>query len=90
MTHQTICFTLNGRPVEIFVDPGRRLADVLREDLGLIGAKIGCNAGQCGACTVLFDDRPICSCIISAAQATGRTVLTVEGLMERAAKARVS
>ena len=80
MIQQSISFTLNGMPTEISVDPLRRLADVLREDLDLIGTKIGCNAGHCGACTILFDGRQACSCMISAAQAMGRDVVTVEGL----------
>jgi aldehyde oxidoreductase len=59
---------------------GKRLADVLRDDLKLTGTKIGCNAGDCGACTVLLDDQQVCSCLVPAAQAQGRQVLTVEGL----------
>ena len=59
---------------------GKRLADVLRDDLKLTGTKIGCNAGDCGACTVLLDDKQVCSCLVPAAQAQGRKVLTVEGL----------
>ena len=82
MIRQAIHFTLNGKRTEIFVDPLRRLADVLREDLDLIGTKIGCNAGHCGACTILLDGHQACSCMISVAQATGRDVVTVEGLME--------
>jgi aldehyde oxidoreductase len=82
MIQQSIRFTLNGKPTEISVDPLRRLADVLREDLDLIGTKIGCNAGHCGACTILFDGRQACSCMISAAQAIGRDIVTVEGLTE--------
>jgi aerobic-type carbon monoxide dehydrogenase small subunit (CoxS/CutS family) len=77
---QQIVFTVNGRRVEVFVDPVRRLADVLREDIGLIGTKIGCNAGDCGACTVRLDGRQVCACMVSAAQVTGREVVTVEGL----------
>ena len=59
---------------------GKRLADVLRDDLKLTGTKIGCNAGDCGACTVLLDGQQVCSCLVPAAQAQGREVLTVEGL----------
>ena len=75
-----IAFTLNTRAVEIEGDPGRRLADVLREALGLTGTKIGCNAGDCGACTVLLDDRQVCACLVPLGQVAGRRVLTVEGL----------
>ncbi len=83
---QLVAFTLNGRRAEVHVDPVRRLADVLREDLGLTGTKIGCNAGDCGACTVRLDGRQVCSCLVSAAQAQGRDVLTIEGLEASALK----
>ena len=63
--------------------PDARLADVLRDGLGLTGTKIGCNAGDCGACTVLLDGRQVCSCLTAAAQAEGRKVVTVEGLASR-------
>ena len=82
MTQQSIHFTLNGKATDVTVNPLQRLADVLRENLHLIGTKIGCNAGDCGACTILFDGRQACSCMISAAQADGRDIVTVEGLME--------
>src|SRR5215468_4416348 len=77
---QQVAFTLNGRRVEIYVDPVRRLADLLREDLGLTGTKVGCNAGDCGACTVRLDGRQVCACMVAAAQLQGRAVVTVEGL----------
>lgn len=84
MTHQpsrqSLNFTVNGRAATVTVDPLRRLADVLREDLGLTGTKIGCNAGDCGACTVLLDGQQVCSCLVPAGQAAGRQVRTVEGL----------
>ena len=75
-----ISFTLNGHAAEITSDPVRRLAHVLRDELGLTGTKIGCDAGDCGACTVLIDGRQVCSCMTPAAQAAGREVTTVEGL----------
>ncbi len=75
-----VTFTVNGRAREVHVDPVRRLADVLREDLGLTGTKVGCNAGDCGACTVLLDGRQVCACMVPAAQVGGRAVTTVEGL----------
>ncbi|HEY1411853.1 MAG TPA: (2Fe-2S)-binding protein, partial [Rhodopila sp.] len=77
---ERIRFTLNGQPVEIQADPMLRLADVLRDTLGLTGTKIGCNAGDCGACTVLLDERQVCACLLPIARVEGRTVLTVEGL----------
>ena len=61
-------------------NPAKRLSDVLRDDLGLTGTKIGCNAGDCGACTVLVDGKQVCSCLTAVAQVGGRAVTTVEGL----------
>lgn len=75
-------FRLNGRPVEVEVPPGRRLLDLLREDLGLIGTKEGCGEGECGACTVLVDGKPRLSCLTLAIQVEGKDVLTVEGLAQ--------
>jgi len=80
-----LALTVNGRASVVETAPARRLADVLREDLGLTGTKIGCNAGDCGACTVLLDGAQICACLVSAAQAQGRSILTVEGLTESGA-----
>jgi len=75
----TLSFRVNGRPVEA-VAPGRRLLDVLREDIGLTGTKEGCGEGECGACTVLVDGKPRLSCLTAAIQVEGRDVLTIEGL----------
>jgi carbon-monoxide dehydrogenase small subunit len=75
-------FRLNGRPVEVEAPPGRRLLDLLREDLGLIGTKEGCGEGECGACTVLVDGKPRLSCLTLAIQVEGKEVLTVEGLAQ--------
>jgi len=73
--------TVNGRRVSLASStPGRRLSDVLREELGLRGTKVGCNAGDCGACTVLVDGEPVYSCLTPAIQMAGRSVITVEGL----------
>jgi len=76
----TAQFTLNGQQTTIRSLPTRRLSDLLREELRLTGTKIGCDAGDCGACTVLLDGEPVCACLVPAAQVTGRTVTTVEGL----------
>ena len=76
----TVAFTVNGKAVSVEAPPLRRLADALRDDLGLTGTKVGCNAGDCGACTVLLDGAQVCSCMVSLAQAAGRSVETVEGL----------
>ena len=75
-----VAFTLNGKTASVEAAPSRRLAHVLREDLGLTGTKIGCDAGDCGACTILLDGRQVCSCMIPTAQAGGRDIVTVEGL----------
>ncbi len=76
----TIAFTVNGRDAMIEAEPMARLSDVLRLQLGLTGVKVGCEAGDCGACTVLIDGAQICACMVPAAQADGRRIETVEGL----------
>ncbi len=73
-------FTLNGRATDWEGAPVTRLAAALRDDLGLTGTKIGCDAGDCGACTVLLDGRQVCSCLVAMGQVEGRSVETVEGL----------
>ncbi|MEW6276367.1 MAG: (2Fe-2S)-binding protein [Bacillota bacterium] len=72
--------TINNRPVDLLIAPNRRLLDVLREDLGLTGTKEGCGEGECGACTVLLDGRPVNSCLVLAPEASGRQITTIEGL----------
>lgn len=71
---------VNGAQRTVAANPSRRLSDVLRSDLGLTGTKVGCNAGDCGACTVLLDGKQVCSCMVSLGQSVGRKVVTVEGL----------
>jgi aerobic-type carbon monoxide dehydrogenase small subunit (CoxS/CutS family) len=73
---------VNGRPASPG-DPGKRLLDFLREDLDLTGAKEGCGMGECGACTVLVDGEPVCSCLVLVGQIAGADVVTAEGLAER-------
>jgi CO/xanthine dehydrogenase Mo-binding subunit/aerobic-type carbon monoxide dehydrogenase small subunit (CoxS/CutS family) len=75
-------FTVNGGDVEVAAAPATRLSSVLRDDLGLTGTKIGCDAGDCGACTVLLDGDQVCACLTPIAQVAGRRVTTVEGLSE--------
>ncbi|WP_062351372.1 (2Fe-2S)-binding protein [Herbidospora yilanensis] len=73
--------TVNGAPMTADdVWPGESLLYVLRERLGLPGAKNACEQGECGSCTVYLDGRPVCACLVAAGQAEGREVLTVEGL----------
>ena len=81
----SIAFSVNGKSVTTAVSPVERLSKVLREHLGLMGTKVGCDAGDCGACTVLLDGKPVCSCLIAAGQIEGQEVTTVEGLAARAA-----
>ncbi len=76
---QALSMSVNGRQVEVH-SPARRLSDTLRDELGLTGTKIGCNAGDCGACTVLLDGEQVCACLTATGQCVGRTVTTVEGL----------
>jgi len=75
-----IQMTVNGELVEAAVEPNRTLLQFLREDLGLTGTKHGCGLGDCGACTVILDGKPVNSCLVLAVQARGRDVLTIEGL----------
>lgn len=77
---------INGKPVALRFPPGRRLLDVLREDLGLTGSKEGCGEGECGACTVVVDNEPVVSCLIPAGQlADGAEILTIEGIERKRA-----
>jgi aerobic-type carbon monoxide dehydrogenase small subunit (CoxS/CutS family) len=76
----TFEFTVNAKAARVVASPDRALLDVLREELDLTGTKYGCGEGECGACTVLLDGVAIRSCITSIAAASGRTVLTIEGL----------
>jgi aerobic-type carbon monoxide dehydrogenase small subunit (CoxS/CutS family) len=76
----TISFVLNGSAVETRCAPHERLLDLLRGPLGHTGTKEGCGAGECGACTVLVDGRPVNSCLYPALEVEGRTVTTIEGL----------
>ena len=73
---------VNGKPVEIGIDPRESLADTLRERLGLTSVKKGCEVGECGACTVLVDGEAIDSCIYLSVWVEGKKILTVEGLQD--------
>lgn len=80
MTSQAIALTLNGRPRTVAVAPHHTLLEVLRDDLGLTGAKECCLVGECGACTVLLDGQSVDSCLVLAIEADGAAVTTIEGL----------
>jgi aldehyde oxidoreductase len=77
-----VCFVLNDQCVELVVPPTTRLTKILRELIGVVGTKNGCDAGDCGACTVLLDGRPVCACLVAAGQLAGRSVTTIEALAQ--------
>mgnify|MGYP001245931821 CR=1 FL=1 len=79
---QVVTLTVNGESHEVLIESRRTLADVLREDIGLTGTKLGCEHGVCGACTVLLDDSAVRSCLIFAVQAQDTEISAVEGLAE--------
>ncbi|APE43509.1 aldehyde oxidase [Sulfitobacter alexandrii] len=76
--HDAITLMIEGAPRRVRTAPGRRLSEVLREDLNLKSVKVGCDAGDCGACTVLIDGRQECACLVPARQADGRRIETLE------------
>src|SRR5258708_15578495 len=86
---QRIAFRVNGRAVSVSSSPVQRLSRVLREELGLTGTKVGCDAGDCGACTVLLDGDPVCACLVATGQVEGCEVTTVEGLSDTSVGARL-
>jgi carbon-monoxide dehydrogenase small subunit len=71
---------VNGKNHELAVDANQTLVDLLRYDLGLTGTKKGCGTGECGSCTVIFNGKPVNSCLVLAIQANGAEILTIEGL----------
>jgi len=83
----TFVLLVNGERHDVEATGDRRLVDVLRDDLGLLGTKLACGEGACGACCVLLDDRPVASCILVARAAEGHAVTTIEGLSGAAADA---
>jgi carbon-monoxide dehydrogenase small subunit len=82
MKSSFVSFALNGHEMELLVEPGRRLVDVLRDQCGATGTKNGCSQGTCGACTVHVDGKAVFSCLVPAELVEGASVLTIEGLAE--------
>jgi carbon-monoxide dehydrogenase small subunit len=83
MTRQIGTFTVNGKKLEAIIEPHMLLVDVIRDKLGLTGTKRACASGNCGACTVLADGLPICSCLTLAVTAQDKDIRTVEGLQSK-------
>ena len=82
MSQIHVSTTINGDTTEYLCDPDETLLDVLRDRLLMTGAKEGCGTGDCGACTVMMDGRPICSCLVLGAEAQGREIETIEGMAD--------
>lgn len=82
MTKIHVTARINGDEVEFLCDPRETMLDVLRDRLGLIGAKEGCGTGDCGACTITLDGRPVCACLMLGVEAEGREIGTIEGIAE--------
>ena len=79
---QPIRLTVNGEPHEVMVEPWRTLLDVIRNDIGLTGPKEACGTGECSACTVLINGKPVNSCLMLAVDAQDKDILTIEGLAQ--------
>lgn len=79
---QKLSFNINNNDVSLDVSPGVNLSRVLRENLFLTGTKQGCMEGECGACTVLLDGKPVNACLVPAMKANGKKIITIEGLTE--------
>lgn len=77
-----INIVVNGQSLEHEVPVKKLLIDLIREDLGLTGTKVGCGEGECGACTVLLDGKAVCSCMLLAVEADGSRITTIEGLAQ--------
>src|SRR5262245_33084726 len=80
-TEPTVRVQVNGTTEQSTMPALTPLADVLRDELGLTGTKLGCRAGECGSCTVLLDDVPVASCLVPLGQVAGRKVTTIEGFV---------
>jgi len=74
--------TINGREAEFLCEPRQSLLEVLRDELRLTGSKEGCASGDCGACSVIMNDRLVCSCLVLGVEAEGATITTIEGVAQ--------
>jgi len=81
--HIQLQLNINNEAVPVSVDPGKTLLEVLREDLDLTGTKHGCELGECGACTVLRDGKPVLSCLLLAVECEGALIETIEGMANK-------
>jgi aerobic carbon-monoxide dehydrogenase small subunit len=79
---EQIHITVNGRDYDLQIKPWSTLLDILRDDLGLTGTKEGCNAGECGACTIIMEGKAVNACLVLAAEADGKEITTIEGLAD--------
>ena len=82
MSKHHITTTINNNPVEFLCEPHQPLLDVLRDELGMTGTKEGCGTGDCGACSITLDGRLVCSCLVLAVEAEGKTIQTIEGMAQ--------
>jgi carbon-monoxide dehydrogenase small subunit len=80
MSKHHITATINGDPAEFLCEPQQPLLDVLRDELHMTGTKEGCGTGDCGACSVMLEGRLVCSCLVLAVEAQGKTIDTIEGM----------
>ena len=79
---QRVSLNINGSPYELMVWPSQTLLETLRENLKITGTKEGCGEGECGACTILLDSKPVNSCLVLAVEADGAEIVTIEGLSD--------
>ena len=82
MAKNHVTTTINGEPVEFLCETQQTLLDVMRDELQLTGSKEGCASGDCGACSVMVDDRVVCSCLVMGVEAEGKSIETIEGMAD--------
>ena len=82
MARQHVTTEVNGEPQDFLCEPQETLLDVLRDELHLTGTKEGCSSGDCGACSIMVDDRLVCACLMFGVEAQGKTIDTIEGMAE--------